>query len=486
MRVRNFLGMLAALALCALPAKALAAPDAPWWYIAPVIGMAYFEDELDYPQDAALKDALHYGARIGWQFHPVWGIEAVGGYSTTDDETLAENEVTYMHVGGAFTIVPVRWKIGEPFLSFGGSYTQRDADVASDDLHFGAFDAAVGWHSWFGDNIALRLEARNILMLPKEDYGSAKHNDALLLGGLSFAFGGKKVDTDGDGVSDNKDKCPDTPAGATVDATGCPADADGDGVFDGIDQCAGTAKGARVDARGCPTDSDGDGVFDGLDQCENTPRGATVNAQGCPSDADTDGVPDGIDTCPNTPTGATVNETGCPTDSDGDSVPDGLDRCPGTAAGARVDATGCPVEVAEREIELLDTGMIRMSDVNFETGKAVITPDSYPSLDIVGQVLTKWPGLKMEVGGHTDSRGSNATNLKLSDERANAVRTYLVQKFPSIKPDQLTAKGYGESKPVAPNNSALNMAKNRRVEFVVTNKEVLKQEAERRKQQQQQ
>ena len=100
---------------------------------------------------------------------------------------------------------------------------------------------------------------------------------------------------------------------------------------------------------------------------------------------------------------------------------------------------------------------------------------------MVGQVLTKWPGLKLEVGGHTDSRGSNATNQKISDARANAVRTYLVQKFPSIKPDQLTAKGYGESKPVAPNTSQLNMAKNRRVEFVVVNKEVLRRESERRR-----
>jgi outer membrane protein OmpA-like peptidoglycan-associated protein len=480
MRARNILGTLAALVICTMPAKALAAPDAPWWYLTPVAGWAAFDDELIYP-GGALKDGPHYGARIGYQFHPNWALEAVGGYSTTDDQTPAENEVTYIHAGGAFVITPVRWGIGEPFLSFGGGYTQRDADAAPEDLHYGTFEVAAGWHSWLGDNIGVRLEARNILNLPEEDYGSSKLNDALFLGGLAFAFGGKAADTDGDGVSDRKDKCPDTPAGATVDATGCPIDGDGDGVFDGIDQCANTAKGARVDAKGCPMDSDGDGVFDGIDTCENTPRGATVNAQGCPSDADGDGVFDGIDQCASTPAGATVDARGCPMDSDGDGVSDGLDKCPGTAAGARVDADGCPIEVTEKETELLDTGMIRLQDINFETGKADIKPESFASLDIAGQVLSKWPELQIEVGGHTDSRGTNAANQRLSEARANAVRTYLVEKFPSIKADQLTAKGYGESKPIAPNNNALNMAKNRRVEFVVMNTDVLKREVERRR-----
>jgi outer membrane protein OmpA-like peptidoglycan-associated protein len=125
--------------------------------------------------------------------------------------------------------------------------------------------------------------------------------------------------------------------------------------------------------------------------------------------------------------------------------------------------------------------MIRLSDVNFETGKAGIKPESFASLDVVGQVLLKWPELKIEIGGHTDSRGSNATNQKLSDNRAKAVRTYLIEKFPTLQPDQLVARGYGESKSIVPNNSDLNMAKNRRVEFVVMNKDVLKREVERRR-----
>ncbi len=114
-----------------------------------------------------------------------------------------------------------------------------------------------------------------------------------------------------DGVPNYLDNCPDTPRGATVDASGCPMDSDGDGVYDGLDQCPNTPAGATVDSRGCPTDSDGDGVYDGIDQCPNTPRGATVDATGCPMDSDEDGVYDGIDQCPGTPLGAVVDERGC-------------------------------------------------------------------------------------------------------------------------------------------------------------------------------
>jgi outer membrane protein OmpA-like peptidoglycan-associated protein len=130
---------------------------------------------------------------------------------------------------------------------------------------------------------------------------------------------------------------------------------------------------------------------------------------------------------------------------------------------------------------MLDTGMIRLQGVNFETGKADLLPESFPILDQVGPILLKWPQLQIEVGGHTDSRGTAAKNQVLSEARAASVRAYLMQKFPGIAEGQLTPKGYGLSKPVAPNTNALNMAKNRRVEFVVLNKDVLKKEIERRK-----
>jgi OOP family OmpA-OmpF porin len=206
-----------------------------------------------------------------------------------------------------------------------------------------------------------------------------------------------------------------------------------------------------------------------------------VDAKGCPVDSDADGVWDGIDQCPGTPKGATVDARGCPIDSDGDGVWDGIDQCPNTPAGARVDAAGCPIEVTERETEMLDTGMIRLQGINFETGVATLLPESFPILDQVGPVLLKWPQLQIEIGGHTDSRGSASKNQALSDARAVSVRAYLLQHFPGIADGQLTPRGYGSSRPLAPNTNALNMARNRRVEFVVLNKDVLKKEVERRK-----
>ena len=100
---------------------------------------------------------------------------------------------------------------------------------------------------------------------------------------------------------------------------------------------------------------------------------------------------------------------------------------------------------------------------------------------MVGAVLTKWPQLKIEIGGHTDSRGSAAKNVTLSQARADSVRSYIVRKYPGLPANQFSVKGYGKTRPVVPNTNELNMAKNRRVEFVVLNKEVLKKEVEKRR-----
>jgi outer membrane protein OmpA-like peptidoglycan-associated protein len=258
-------------------------------------------------------------------------------------------------------------------------------------------------------------------------------------------------------------------------------DADGDKVFDGLDRCEGTPRGCTVDAKGCPTDADGDGVCDGVDTCPDTPKGATVDTRGCPSDSDGDGVLDGLDQCANTPKGCTVDDKGCPGDGDQDGVCDGLDKCPDTTPGLKVDSDGCPIELVERETELLDTGMIRLQNINFETAKAHLLPESYPTLDVVGQVLGKWPELRIEVGGHTDARGSDAYNQRLSQARADSVLAYVTRRFPALKSEQFSVRGYGESRPLVPNTNALNWAKNRRVEFVVLNKDVLRREVERRR-----
>jgi outer membrane protein OmpA-like peptidoglycan-associated protein len=281
-----------------------------------------------------------------------------------------------------------------------------------------------------------------------------------------------------DGVPDKIDQCPGTPHGARIDANGCPIDSDGDGVADGVDRCDSTPAGAAVDASGCPQDADADGVPDGIDKCAATPAGARVDASGCPADSDNDGVFDGTDKCDGTPIGCTVNTNGCPTDADQDGVCDGVDRCPDTPGNARVDNVGCPIQVSNKETELLETGMIRLQDVNFDTGLATIKPDSYGALNEVGDILTRWPDLRIEIAGHTDARGSDARNQSLSAARAKSVLAYILNKFPELRPERFTSRGYGETKPIASNTTALGMAKNRRVEFKVLNKEVLKREKE--------
>ena len=162
-----------------------------------------------------------------------------------------------------------------------------------------------------------------------------------------------QLDTDGDGVNDSLDQCPNTPAGETVNAEGCALsqlDSDIDGVKDDLDQCPNTPIGETVNADGCASsqlDSDNDGVNDAIDQCPNTPVGETVNSEGCsPSqlDTDNDGVNDNIDQCPETPSGESVNAEGCALsqlDSDNDGVSDAVDSCPNTPVGEPVNPEGC-------------------------------------------------------------------------------------------------------------------------------------------------
>jgi outer membrane protein OmpA-like peptidoglycan-associated protein len=472
----------ALLAVSLLAAQvATAEPLGAHFTITPFGGFTMYDANFTYPTLNPLTNIAYMGGRLGFQYNSWVGLEAAGGYSPTKEDVTTGENVDYYHVSGNLMFSPWVGHYTNPYLFVGGGASRLETkQTTTTQLNQGNLEFGGGFNLWLSDRVGLRLEARDILWIPA--YNSIEKTTNLVLGGgLTLAFGGKSHDTDFDGITDKKDNCIDTPHGAKVDGKGCPLDTDGDKVFDGLDQCANTPAGSVVDAKGCPLDTDGDGVFDGLDQCADTPKGALVSTQGCPSDDDKDKVPNGIDRCANTQKGCTVDETGCTTDSDGDGVCDGLDRCLNTPNGAQVSADGCPIEMLERETELLDTGMMRLHDINFETGKADLTQDSYEVLDVVGQILVKWPDLKIEVGGHSDSRGPEGMNQLLSEARASMVLSYLTHKFPALKPSQYTARGYGESKPVAPNTTALSMAKNRRVEFVVLNKDVLKRQVQKRR-----
>ena len=265
---------------------------------------------------------------------------------------------------------------------------------------------------------------------------------------------GKAKDTDGDGVSDKKDKCPDTPAGVKVDLVGCPLDTDGDGVADYLDKCP-DVKGL-VALQGCP-DADGDGVADADDKCPNTPAGVRVDASGCPLDTDGDGVADYLDKCPGTPAGVKVDANGCPLDRDGDGVPDNEDRCPDRPGPA--SNKGCPEMKAETKKVLQEATKY----INFDFNKATLKPTSFPKLDQMVQILNDYPDYSLSIAGHTDSKGADDYNLRLSYERAASARKYMLDH--GIPAERIESRGYGETKPIATNATPAGQALNRRVDF---------------------
>jgi outer membrane protein OmpA-like peptidoglycan-associated protein len=302
-------------------------------------------------------------------------------------------------------------------------------------------------------------------------------------------LGSKPIpDSDNDGVLNNRDRCAATPAGAQVDGFGCPADNDADGVANGIDRCPSTAVGAIVDAIGCTRDSDGNNIADGIDKCPDSPAGVLVDATGCPRDSDGDGIADGLDRCSATPKGATVDALGCPGDEDADGVLDGLDRCPRTAIGATVNSRGCesrqqprqppnapppadtsaapqrtPTAPAPRSGAAAPAAPMVLEGVSFESGSARLVPGSYVELDSIAKVLLANPGLRVEIGGHTDNAGTPADNQHLSTLRAEAVRNYLVAK--GVPFQQMVARGYGSTIPRTPDTTPQGRAANRRVEI---------------------
>jgi OmpA-OmpF porin, OOP family len=170
-----------------------------------------------------------------------------------------------------------------------------------------------------------------------------------------------------------------------------------------------------------------------------------------------------VDKCVDTPAGEQVDASGCPLpkDADGDGVNDDQDRCPSTPAGVKVDQEGCQVLFEQSKKTLILEG------VNFETGKAELTPESQTILNGVAESLVANDSIKVRVGGHTDNTGSAAVNKRLSAARANSVREYLVSK--GVAADRLTAVGFGPNKPVASNRTAAGRAQNRRVELTRVN-----------------
>ncbi|GAA4273345.1 OmpA family protein [Aquimarina gracilis] len=327
----------------------------------------------------------------------------------------------------------------DPYLGVGGGYTWVD------EIGAGTLNGSIGINFWFTENLALNVQSTYKHVF--EDYEVSNYPPTHFQhsAGLTFAFGGK--DTDGDGVYDKDDECPDVPG--LEEFNGCP-DTDGDGITDAKDDCPDTA--GTAEFNGCP-DTDGDGVADPKDECPTEAGLAELN--GCP-DADGDGIADGKDGCPNEAGPAENN--GCPyQDKDGDGVLDKDDNCPDVAG--TVANNGCP-EVTEEVQKTLNE---YAAQVLFDSGKSTIKEQSTKVLNDIIAILKEYPTAKFTIEGHTDSQGRAASNQKLSDARANAVKTFLVEN--GVDQFRLSAVGYGEDRPIATNKTRAGRAKNRRVEI---------------------
>ncbi|ULQ53483.1 OmpA family protein [Flavihumibacter fluvii] len=229
------------------------------------------------------------------------------------------------------------------------------------------------------------------------------------------------------------------------------SDRDSDGIVDSLDACPDVAGLAAL--AGCP-DKDADGIADKDDKCPDVPGIATY--QGCPiPDTDNDGVNDEEDKCKDVP--GVARFQGCPVpDRDNDGVNDEEDRCPDIAGP--VENGGCP---------MLETSKFNASAIQFITGSAALTAASKKELDKAARILNEqYPTIKVEIAGHTDNTGKPESNKTLSEKRAGSVKAYLVKK--GVAEDRLTTVGFGQEQPIADNANSAGKAKNRRVEFKVS------------------
>ena len=340
----------------------------------------------------------------------------------------------------------------EPFVGFGGGYTWIEEgtyntistdESASDLVGSGTLNGTVGLAYWFSDNIG--LTAQSTYKHSFNDYLTKHFQHSV---GIALKFGG--TDTDGDGIYDKHDLCPEVPG--LAEFNGCP-DTDGDGIEDSKDACPELA--GLAEYNGCP-DTDGDGVSDNNDTCPN--EAGLKSLAGCP-DADADGLANAQDACPNE--AGPVANNGCPwKDSDSDGVLDKDDNCP-TEAGT-VANNGCPEVIFPSEED--QAQLINYSrTINFDLGKSSFKEDAYPTLQAITAILTAYPKASFVVEGHTDSTGTNDNfNQLLSERRAQKVVDYLVEN--GVSADRLASAGFGESKPMESNMTAAGRSANRRVE----------------------
>jgi outer membrane protein OmpA-like peptidoglycan-associated protein len=371
------------------------------------------------------------------------------GYVVTNPGDLMYYGIDVNVKYSLMSLIGSKWL--DPSLTLGGGYTFLG------DNSYGTVNPGAGLTFWFTENVGLQLASvYKVSQLIGGDrsvtgdiYEPKAPSHFQHTAGITFQFGGK--DTDGDGIYDKDDACPEV--AGLKQFNGCP-DTDEDGIIDGSDACP-TEFGLAA-LNGCP-DRDGDGIADKDDACPDT--AGLAKFKGCP-DTDGDGLADKDDKCPTV--AGPISNQGCPVlDADKDGVPDLEDDCPIVAGPA--SNKGCP-EVTEEVVEQL---RVQARGINFNTGKATFNTNDVKtnaSLDAIKEILKNYPNAKWLVEGHTDSTGGAKLNQKLSEDRAKAVSDLMISK--GIKAENITSKGYGPSKPIQSNKTKEGRAANRRTEVI--------------------
>lgn len=356
----------------------------------------------------------------------------------------------YMALGALvkydFSRLTGSWGNFEPYVAAGGGYVTIGENNAA------TLDGGAGINFWFNDKVGVTLNTKYKHTLVDDPHVSnpdvaLQHWQHTL--GFIFKFGG--TDTDGDGVYDKFDACPDVPGLEQFD--GCP-DTDGDGIIDSEDRCPDVA--GLESLQGCP-DADGDGIADIDDRCPDA-RGTAEN-QGCP-DTDEDGIVDIDDECPKQ--AGPKENNGCPwPDADNDGVFDKDDACPKHAGPA--SNNGCPVLSEDLIAEMHQL----FGEIFFEFGNAEFRREVPEKLDRIAEIMEAHPSYTYSFAGHTDSVGSKKRNQELSEERAMAVKNYLAGQ--GIDAAKMATEGFGEEKPIESNATQKGRDKNRRVELTINN-----------------
>lgn len=376
--------------------------------------------------------APELGGRLGVYPLDFLGLEVEGAAMPSK---VADGSKAGLWAGRAHVLAQLPLGALMPFVVFGGGALGAGSNALGTDvdpaIHFG-----LGAKVALDDFLSLRLDLKDT-MAQKHDAasGAQTHYPEATLG-LTFNLRPGKAaaaapppaagpgDGDHDGVTDDKDACPEV---AAATANGCPPkDTDSDGLTDDKDACPQQAGRAPC---GCPpVDTDGDKVIDELDRCPGEPG----PLQGCPDpDADRDGVTLPDDKCPDKP-----------------ETKNGYE-----------DADGCPDEIPEQVKKF--TGVIQ--GIEFDRGKETIRAVSTPTLDAAAKVLAEYPSLRVMISGHTDTDGVRQANVDLSRRRAESVKAYFVTK--GLDASRIETRGAGPDEPIADNKTAAGKQKNRRIEF---------------------